>query len=213
VSINPNGELNSYHPEEPERAPEDASAARETAGDPHCAVAMLSELLVPGALKPLNREVLDYWLTIRRDQRIPTRAMFDPKQIPRALSHLCILDVLPGQDSILRLVGTAISTLLGRDLTGVSLKTLTPAADWEYRIAAFQRVLDGEAFVGKHIFPLTSGAQVISQELILPFSDRRENGSQQLLVSNDFALPRFKDETNADNSELKLTREDRFYSL
>ena len=72
--------------------------------------------------------------------------------------------------------------LLGRELTGTSLKTVTQPDDWSYRLAAYQRVLDGEAFLGTHAFPLPSGAKLTSQELILPFSDIRENGCQQLLV-------------------------------
>lgn len=69
-----------------------------------------------------SRELLalrDYWLRIRGDRRMPSRADFDPLDIPKLLRFLTIAQVY--HDPLrfrYRLIGTAITKTAGRDMTG-----------------------------------------------------------------------------------------------
>lgn len=66
-----------------------------------------------------HREVLDYWLGIRGDRRLPGRQDIRPEEIARPLlSHLGLVDVLPDGRFRFRLIGTALVRFYGRDYTG-----------------------------------------------------------------------------------------------
>lgn len=60
-----------------------------------------------------------YWNTIRGDREMPSRAGFDPAEIPRLLPNIILIDVERNPLRFrIRLYGTAIVAIRGRDLTG-----------------------------------------------------------------------------------------------
>lgn len=70
---------------------------------------------------PLLREAYDLWERLKGARDLPSRRDLDPIQIPRAmLPHIQLLDIEPGPPERFcwRLIGTHVTTALGRDSTG-----------------------------------------------------------------------------------------------
>ncbi len=81
------------------------------------------------ALHPLLRDLFGYWDAKRGGRAMPARRDLDPVEIPRLLKHLILLDVT--HDPLrfrVRLYGTAVAELRGRDLTGHYLYEGGPTA-------------------------------------------------------------------------------------
>ena len=91
----------------------------------------------------------DYWRSKVTRRRLPSRADFDPVDIPDLLPWIYLVDVLDadGRRRLrCRLIGTSIVARTGRDMTGhyfddgmFSEKTLAAVTE------AFDRVIDGRA--------------------------------------------------------------------
>jgi hypothetical protein len=73
----------------------------------------------------LTRAVARHWLALRGARAMPSRADLDPLAIPvRALPYMFMVDVVCGAgEPVLtyRLIGTGITRMAGRDLTGQEL--------------------------------------------------------------------------------------------
>ena len=78
-----------------------------------------SEPVGPEISHPLLRELHAFWDGKRAGRAMPARRDLDPVEIPGLLKHLILLDVT--HDPLrfrVRLYGTAVADLRGRDLTG-----------------------------------------------------------------------------------------------
>jgi hypothetical protein len=66
------------------------------------------------------RGLLDYWQIKRRNRRAPSRADIDPIEIPNLLPFVVLMDIErePTLRFRHRLIGTAVVSNFGRDLTG-----------------------------------------------------------------------------------------------
>lgn len=85
------------------------------------AVAGLTESMATGPFRP----VLGEWNRLRREDSLPSRQDFDPGRVVAWLSHLAILEALPGGDDFrYRLTGTRMDIYLGRNLTGKAVSTI-----------------------------------------------------------------------------------------
>ena len=63
--------------------------------------------------------LFQYWGEMRGDREMPTRADFDPLKIPDLLPYIFLIDVpADGKPLVYRLVGTAIVSLFGQEMTG-----------------------------------------------------------------------------------------------
>ena len=78
---------------------------------------------------PVLQDVFAYWLRLRGDRLMPRFADIDPVEIPKALSRLYILDVLPGGDFIYRLAGEDVSDRYGPSLKGKRISEIYPKGD------------------------------------------------------------------------------------
>lgn len=68
---------------------------------------------------PLLRQLYAYWDGKRAGRPMPARRDLDPVEIPGLLRHLILLDVTHAPSRFrVRLYGTAVAELRGRDLTG-----------------------------------------------------------------------------------------------
>jgi hypothetical protein len=76
------------------------------------------------------RRLLALWEAKRAGRRLPARADFDPLELKEHLSSLFITEVLPDGDFRYRLIGTAVTRAMRRDITGhrVSESYLEPDA-------------------------------------------------------------------------------------
>ena len=73
----------------------------------------------PAMVSPRLRELHDHWLGMRAGRHMPSRADFDPVDVPRLLPHLLLFDVEPGTDRLkVRVAGTLVVEMYGGDYTG-----------------------------------------------------------------------------------------------
>lgn len=67
----------------------------------------------------INRQALDYWIRIRGERTMPSRADLDPIDIRRILPNVVLIDVANDPlDFRYRLIGTKIASQLNNDHTG-----------------------------------------------------------------------------------------------
>ena len=81
------------------------------------------------AIEPEFAELLRYWESRRQGDRLPARGDIDPLDLTPLLPHLLLLDVERTDDSLrfrFRVAGTAFTTLMGRDVTGLRVDELGP---------------------------------------------------------------------------------------
>jgi hypothetical protein len=81
------------------------------------------------AVEPEFAELLRYWDSRRRGDRLPARAEIEPLELRRLLPHLLLLDVERAGDRLrfrFRVAGTAFTSLIGRDVTGLHVDELGP---------------------------------------------------------------------------------------
>jgi hypothetical protein len=81
------------------------------------------------AIEPEFAELLRYWDSKRQGGRLPARTDIDPLDLTRLLPHLLLFDVVRTDDGPrfrFRVAGTAFTTLIDRDVTGLHLDELGP---------------------------------------------------------------------------------------
>ncbi|MEQ9331206.1 PAS domain-containing protein [Thalassobaculum sp.] len=78
---------------------------------------------------PALRSLLEYWISIHPGDRLPARRHFDPLAVKQALPSLVLTDVErdPYRFKV-RLMGTAVVSAMGKDLTGRYLDEAWPDA-------------------------------------------------------------------------------------
>ena len=83
------------------------------------------------------QRLFDYWQHGRGDREIPTRADIDPLKIPDLLPFVFLIDVpADGSPLVYRLVGTAVVSLFGQEMTG---QPVGAGALPRYRAGVLQR--------------------------------------------------------------------------
>lgn len=76
---------------------------------------------------PRLRQLYAYWDDKRGDRPAPSKAEIDPVDIPHLLGHIFIYDVEQSpRDYVMRLFGTALTELFGRDVTGNRFAEIFP---------------------------------------------------------------------------------------
>lgn len=104
----------------------------------HPSVARATQILQTASNGGL-REVVRYWLEVHPRDRLPTRADFDPVQVPQALRNIALTDV--ERDPLrfrVRLMGTEVVQAFGRDFTGGYLDEAIPG--FEGSVVQRQRI-------------------------------------------------------------------------
>ena len=134
----------------------------------------------------LVEEAWAYWHRIRGNRPMPSRADFDPVDIPRLLSSTALVDVLRDPlDFQFRLLGTAIDNITSKNMRGVRFSEtpfLVPGnkgwADYEYVATTGLPLKTDRAYVGKSrlvlkltdsLFPLSRNGERV--EMIWSFLD------------------------------------------
>jgi hypothetical protein len=126
--------------------------------------------------------VAQYWLSLWRDDALPLRADFKPRDVADQLPSIAIFDVVPDKSVRCRLFGSVLAQGLGRDVTGEDWLALTPEPMRAARLERFSAVARGA--IGRGIRPSLreSGEQQFSEEILLPFGDMAADGTRQVLV-------------------------------
>jgi hypothetical protein len=138
-----------------------------------------------------NRMLAVYWLSLWDGDSLPSRAQFQPGAVRDLLPGIGIFLVRPGVSAHCRLAGTAITRALGRDLTGRNWQDYTPQPEWKLRLERNSAIATGSVGIG-----IRSGEDALGHpervvELQLPFADRAEDGTHQILFHLDWRAPQF----------------------
>lgn len=81
-------------------------------------------------------EIVDFWESLRKGDRLPARSDFMPEDLRPWLSHIILVDIADnGKRFRWRLLGTAITAVLQRDSTGKWFDEIYEGA----QLAAFQQ--------------------------------------------------------------------------
>lgn len=94
---------------------------------------MKAQLATPAAAARAHQEIFSYWSSLRRDGKLPSRADIQPAGFRKLLPTVSLTDVVREPlDYRLRLAGTGLYPVYGREITGRSLRDVysREAADY-----------------------------------------------------------------------------------
>lgn len=128
------------------------------------------------ALSPLvahNKELLDYWLTLRGDRRgPPPRADFNPMAVPRLLPNIMLVERTDDGVLNVRLMGTTLADRFEADLSGRPLLAALPDGLRESAELAYREVLEGPCvLIAWRRLERASGKLPVVENLHLPWTD------------------------------------------
>ena len=100
-----------------------------------------------GFQSPLLIDLHRYWLERRGDRAMPQRADIDPihTAFRPHLGFVVLTDVVEPLRFRFRLIGSTLTTVVGRDSTGRYLDEVYSPADYEYMIVAYRWVVAHQA--------------------------------------------------------------------
>jgi len=95
-------------------------------------------MATPAAIVRAHQEIYAYWASLRRAQSLPARRDIDPGALKRHLPTISLIDVQREPlDFRMRLAGTGLYDLFGREITGEALARVYPeseAEEWRQRL-------------------------------------------------------------------------------
>jgi len=113
---------------------------------------MATQMARPAAAIRAHEELFAYWSSLRVDAPVPPRRRLDPNDMKRLLPTVSLIEALPGAgDYRVRLAGTGLYNVYGREITGRSFSEIynTAAADY-WREELGRVVKDRRPGVGVH---------------------------------------------------------------
>jgi hypothetical protein len=113
---------------------------------------MVAQIGAPAAAARAHEELFAYWASLRDGALLPGRRHLDPGGIKRLLPTVSLIDVVREPlDFSMRLAGTALYGVYGREITGKRLSDIynTAAADY-WRVELGKVVAERRPAVGVH---------------------------------------------------------------
>ncbi|HEX4711781.1 PAS domain-containing protein [Phenylobacterium sp.] len=113
---------------------------------------MVAQIGAPAAAARAHEELFAYWASLKEGALLPGRRHLDPGGIKRLLPTVSLIDVARDPlDFRVRLAGTALYGVYGREITGQRLSDIynTAAADY-WRVELGRVVADRRPAVGVH---------------------------------------------------------------
>ena len=133
---------------------------------------MSAQIGAPAAAARAHEELFGYWASLRRGARLPARRHLDPREIKRLLPTVSLIDVARDPlDFRMRLAGTALYGVYGREITGKRLTEIynTSAADyWRSELTAV--ATSGRPAAGVHNLAWRGAAHLSILWLRLPLA-------------------------------------------
>lgn len=113
---------------------------------------MSAQIGAPAAAARAHEELFGYWAGLRQRGRLPGRRDIAPEDLKRLLPTVSLIDVLPeAGDYRVRLAGTGLYGVYGREITGRRLCDIYNAAAAEYWRGELGRVArEGRPAAGVH---------------------------------------------------------------
>jgi hypothetical protein len=104
---------------------------------------MNAQLSASATAARAHQEMFAYWASLRRGASLPGRCDLQPAGIKRLLPTVSLIDVQTGpRDYHLRLAGTGLYSVYGREITGKSLTDVYNSAAADYWRKELDRVVD-----------------------------------------------------------------------
>lgn len=140
---------------------------------------MAAQVGAPGAAVRAHEELFAYWASLREGARLPGRASLDPAPIKRLLPTVSLIDVATDAQGTaefrMRLAGTALYGVYGREITGKRLSEIynTAAADY-WRVELGKVVKEKRPAVGVHSLAWRGASHLSILWLRLPLASDGE---------------------------------------
>ena len=129
----------------------------------------------PAAAIRAHEELFGYWASLRGEAPVPARGRLDPRDMTRLLPTVSLTEVLKGEaiDYRIRLAGTALYGVYGREITGQRLGEVynTAAADY-WRDELGRIVRDRRPGVGVHNMAWRGASHLSLVWIRLPLSTK-----------------------------------------
>lgn len=136
---------------------------------------MSAQIGPPAAAIRAHEELFAYWSSLRAGAPLPSRDRLHPEGMKRLLPTVSLIEVLQGDglDYRVRLAGTGLYHVYGREITGRTLKDIynTAAADyWRHELG--QVVETGRPGVGVHSLAWRGASHLSILWIRLPLSTK-----------------------------------------
>ena len=111
---------------------------------------MGAQIGAPAAAIRAHEELFAYWASLKHGRRLPGRRAIDPASMKRLLPTVSLIEVMGG-DYRIRLAGTGLYGVYGREITGRRLGEVYNTAAADYWRSELDRVVaGGRPGVGVH---------------------------------------------------------------
>lgn len=150
----------------------------------------MATFATPEAAIRAHEELFSYWASLRGEAPAPARSRLDPRDITRLLPTVSLTEVLPGEavDFRIRLAGTALYNVYGREITGRRLSEVYNSAACEYWRDELGRIVrDRKPGVGVHSLAWRGASHMSLVWIRLPMS-RRGTGEVDTILGYDAVI-------------------------
>ena len=115
---------------------------------------MMTQIGGPATAARAHEEIFAYWASRRNGSRLPARSNINPTHFKRHLPTVSLIDVSTDpRDYSLRLAGTGLYSVYGREITGRTLDQVYNAAAADYWRAELDKIVEHRRpGVGVHNF-------------------------------------------------------------
>ena len=135
----------------------------------------MTRIANPDAAIRAHEELFGYWASLRGEAPVPARGRIDPRDMTRLLPTVSLTEVLPGDamDFRIRLAGTALYSVYGREITGRRLGEVYNSAAAEYWRDELGRIVrERRPGVGVHNMAWRGASHLSLVWIRLPLSTR-----------------------------------------
>lgn len=149
---------------------------------------MMAQMSGPATAARAHEEIFAYWASRRDGARLPARQNIHPSHFKRHLPTVSLIDVKHDpRDYVLRLAGTGLYSVYGREITGRTLNEVYSSSAAEYWREELDRVVaERRPGVGVHNFGWRGADHLTILWLRLPLAS---NGSDvDMILGYDAVL-------------------------
>ncbi len=137
-----------------------------------------------------SRELYNYWNSRRGARVAPDRDAIEPGAIRDILGDSFVLAQERAQEAVLRLAGTRVCALFGREIKGTTFLTLWAAADrTDVRRLIDQSGSDASGIVAGAVGHVGSGETINLEWLLLPLWHNRKLGTRYIGILAPHSVP------------------------
>jgi len=131
------------------------------------------------------KAVFGLWQQKKGDREFPLKSELHPSLMTRYLPYIYIVDILDGgEDYRIRLLGSGVADMLGKDYTGTLLSETPEEFDWRGEIYGLCLKRRAPVFYLFELAPFGREA-VVTENALLPLVDSNGNLAHLLCMSVD----------------------------